>query len=371
MNGPELRAAASAPSGRPELAPAGAARAPVVVADVSERDRADWDAYVAGAQGAELYHDYRWRTVVETVFRHESFYLAARGADGCVHGVLPLVRLKSRLFGDFLVSLPYFNYAGVLADTAAARAALLEAAGGRARALGAGHVELRHRDAVSLDWPAHEDKVTMLLDLPGDEEALWKGFKPKLRAQIRRPQKEGATVRSGGLELVPDFYAVFARNMRDLGTPVYPRRFFEQIVAAFPDEANLYVVDLAGRPAAAGFVLRHGSTAEIPWASSLREANPVGVNMLLYWAVLRDAVARRCRRFDFGRSTRDAGTFRFKAQWGAEPQQLRWHYWLPEGAEPPRLTPSNPKFRAAIALWQRLPVPVANRLGPFIVRSLP
>lgn len=349
----------------------GEARQDLVVEEAAAADRADWDRFVAAAEGAELYHDYRWRVLIQALFGHETVYLIARGADRGVRGVLPLVRLRSRLFGDFLVSVPYFNYGGVLAEEDEARHALLAAAAARARAFGAGHVELRHRDEARIDWPAREDKVTMLLDLPDGEEALWKAFKPKLRAQIRRPEKEGASVRRGGIELVRDFYAVFARNMRDLGTPVYPRRFFEAIVETFPDEASVYVVDLHGKPAAAGLVLAHGATAEIPWASSLREANRAGVNMLLYWSVLRDAAESGYARFDFGRSTKDSGTYRFKAQWGAQPQQLRWHYWLPDGAPLPRLTPGNPKYRAAIALWRRLPLPVANRLGPRIVKNLP
>jgi serine/alanine adding enzyme len=356
------------------LSTQGSSAAPAVpsfaVEDVGASERADWDDFVRAAPGAELYHDYRWRSLIHTVFGHESLYLIARDGRRAVRGVLPLVRLRSRLFGDFLVSVPYFNYGGILADSAAAAQALAAAAAQRAAQLGAGHVELRHRDRLRLEWPAREDKVTMLLELPESEEALLKSFSAKLRSQIRRPTKEGATVRQGGAELLPDFYAVFARNMRDLGTPVYPRAFFDAIFAAFSTQARAFVVDLGGKPVAAGIVLTHRTTAEIPWASSLREANRSGANMLLYGSVLRDAIERGCRRFDFGRSTRDSGTYRFKQQWGAQPQQLRWHYWL-AGGELPRLTPSNPKYQAAIALWRKLPLPVANWLGPRIVKNLP
>jgi serine/alanine adding enzyme len=309
--------------------------------------------------------------VIERVFGRETLYLLARDAGGAVRGVLPLVQLKSRLFGNFLVSVPYFNYGGVLADSSGARRALLAAAIGVARERGAGHIELRHRDEPEVDWPVREDKVSMLLDLPDTEEALWRSFTSKLRAQIRRPEKEGAVTRQGGAELVGDFYAVFARNMRDLGTPVYPKGFFETIVSTFPGEAKLFVVDLEGKPVAAGLTLAHGSTLEIPWASSLREANPFGVNMLLYWSVLRDATRRGFGRFDFGRCSEGSGTHKFKRQWGAAEAPLSWHYWLPAGEAIPRLTPRNPKYRAAIALWRKLPVPVANVLGPRIVKNLP
>jgi serine/alanine adding enzyme len=363
----------------PRVAAGGSAAEPltetaesVTVMAVDESQSADWIGFVAAAPGAELYHDYRWRALIEGVFRHECRYLIARDSEMNVRGVLPLVRLRSRLFGDFLVSVPFFNYGGILADSPAADVALTRAVAGFAGELGVSHVELRHRDRTLPDWQAREDKVSMLLELPANEDALFKSFDSKLRAQIRRPQKAGATCRSGGAELLEDFYAVFSRNMRDLGTPVYSRRLFAEILASFPREARLFVVSLNGKPVAAGCVLTHRGTMEIPWASSLREANREGVNMLLYWSVLRHAVESGCRHFDFGRSSKDSGTFRFKAQWGAKPQQLRWHYWLRAGSEKlPQITPSNPKYRLAIALWKKLPLPAANLLGPPIVRNLP
>jgi len=346
------------------------AGADIEVLAIGADRRAEWDEYVRSASGAELYHDYRWRELITDVFRHETLYLAAR-AGGRILGVLPLVRLKSRLFGDFMVSMPFVNYGGVVADTPRARSALLDAAVRNGLEAGVGHIELRGRDAALLDWPERDDKVTMLLDLPDSADALWSGFKPKLRAQIRRPQKEGAVACSGGIELLDEFYAVFARNMRDLGTPVYSKRFFAAVLEKFEDESKLHVVRLGGKPVAAGLVLAHRSVLEIPWASSLREVSRTSVNMLLYWSVLEDAANRGFSRFDFGRSTKGSGTHRFKLQWGAKEQQLRWHYWLPAGRSMPRLSPSNPKYRGAIALWRKLPVPVANLLGPHIVRNLP
>lgn len=341
------------------------------VLPVTDSARIEWDSYVTRADAAELYHDYRWRGLIAEQFGHETFYFAAKNADGNVCGVLPMVRLRSRLFGDFLVSMPYVNYAGCIADTAAARAALLDSAAVLADDLGVSHIELRHRDDDELVWPARQDKVTMRLELPGSAEILWKMLKPKLRAQIRRPQKEGASVRSGSIELLDDFYAVFARNMRDLGTPVYPKRFFGAILRSFVPQARLFVVYLSRKPTAAGLVIGHRQTLEIPWASSLREHNRVGVNMLLYWSVLEYAASEGFRIFDFGRSSVGSGTYRFKAQWGAEPQQLRWHYWLSPGVPMPQLTPTNPKYQAAIAAWRRLPLPIANALGPLIVKNLP
>ena len=354
-------------------APAGAAARPaeaLTVRAVGEGERAAWNAFVAATPGASIYHRYEWRDVVRDVFQRDTTYLAACAGERIV-GVLPLVRLKSPFFGDFLVSLPYFNYGGVLATSAEALDALLAEAGNVGRRLGVSHIELRHRANLASALPARTDKVTMLLGLPATVEEFSKSIGWKVRGQVKQGQKSGATGASGGAELLPDFYAVFAENMRDLGTPVYPRRFFERIVAAFPAETRVFVVRQGGVPVAGAFVIADGPTLEIPWASSLRRANSSNVNMLLYWNVLEWAVQQGFRTFDFGRCTVDSGTYVFKKKWGAAPEQLYWHYWLRDGGELPRLNHSNPKFEAAVALWQKLPLAVANRLGPLLIRNLP
>lgn len=361
----------AARAGGPALRSTTGGSLPTVIHAADEADAAEWTGFLRRNHGAELYHDYRWRSLIRDVFGHETHYLMAKDASGDVRGVLPLVRLRSRLFGDFLVSMPYFNYGGVLAESDEARESLVAEAGRLAAACGSAHVELRQREEPELGLPSRDDKVTMLLDLPDSEDALWKAFKPKLRAQIRRPEKEGCRVREGGAELLDDFYAVFSRNMHDLGTPVYSKRFFAAIASTFAAETWLVVVYLRDKPVAAGLLLAHGTTLEIPWASSVREANRFGVNMLLYWTALRGAIARGCRTFDFGRSSKDSGTYRFKEQWGARPRQLRWYYVLRDGEPMPMLTPANPKYRLAVAAWQRLPLPIANLLGPHLVKNLP
>jgi FemAB-related protein (PEP-CTERM system-associated) len=338
----------------------------------SDRDAAAWDAFVESRPEASAYHQYAWRRVIEQVFRQRTHYLSARDASGAPIGVLPLVQLRSRLFGNFLVSLPYLNYGGVLAADAQTRQLLAGAAEALGRELGASHVELRHT-AASLDgWPTRTDKVSMRRTLPGSAATLNKQLGSSLRSQIRRPLKAGASAAHGGAELLDEFYAVFAENMRDLGTPVYPRSLFAAVLREFPQRARICVIRIGARPVAAGFTIGHRGMLEIPWASSLREFNPLSVNMLLYAQLLEQAIADGYTVFDFGRSTVDSGTYRFKRQWGAEPVQLHWHYWLRDGrAEPPRLNPDNPRYRAAISAWQHLPLGLANRLGPMIVRNLP
>jgi len=343
----------------------------ITVRQVDESGCTEWDTYACEHQSVEVYHLYAWRRVLENTFGHSCYYLQAIGDDGLIRGILPLAHLKSRLFGSFLVSLPCFNYCGIIADDNTASAALISSVEGLADRLGAEHVELRHRDTTSISLPYRDDKVAMLLPLPVTEDELWQGFKPKLRAQIRRPAKEGATHVEGSADLLDDFYAVFSRNMRDLGAPVYPKRLFAEICQQFPDIARLHVVYLENKAVAAGMTVRHQGTMEIPCASSLREYNRYSVNMLLYWSILQAAIRDGCAVFDFGRSSRDAGTYRFKKQWGAEPQQLFWHYSLRNGGELPELNPQNPKYRLATRVWSHLPLTVANAIGPRIVRHLP
>lgn len=335
--------------------------------EIGDEDR--WDAFVARQPDARIYHLSQWRQLIRSVFGHESIYLCAtRGKE--VVGALPLVRLKSRLFGDYMVSMPYFNYGGAIADDQATSLLLVEAASEQARKLGCSHVEFR--DLVPHpSLPARTDKVTMEMILPDTGEALWAGFTPKLRAQIRKPQKEGAEYIQGGSELLNDFYHVFARNMRDLGTPVYPKKFFEKILSTFPANARIALVRHKQTAVAAGFLLGYRDRLEIPWASSLREYNSLGVNMLLYAETLKRASEDGLHYFDFGRSSVNSGTYKFKKQWGSKERQLYWHYWLANGAALPQLTTANPKYQLAIALWKRLPLVIANTLGPSIVKSLP
>ena len=344
---------------------------PVQVRALAPGEESRWDAFVARHPAATVYHRAAWAGLVRDLFGHETYHLYAEDSAGEVRGVLPLVRLRSRLFGDYLVSVPYVNYGGVVADTPVIAAELLDEACRIADLLGVSHLELRHTAPLEGDWPVRTDKVTMLRALPGSAEELWKALGGKLRAQVKRPQREGATVERGGAGLLPDFYRVFAENMRDLGTPVYPIEFFQAIARTFADTVEVVVVRVKGEPAAAGFLLANGNTLEIPWASSLRRHNPIGVNMLLYWSALEGAVEKGFAAFDFGRSTREGGTYRFKRQWGAEERPLYWHYWLRPGVPLPQLNPHNPKYALAIKVWQRLPLAVANTLGPHLVKNLP
>ena len=330
-----------------------------------------WDAFVDGSPKATAYHRHVWKQVIEESFRHQTHYLAALDGSGAVAGVLPLVHMKSALFGNFLVSVPFVNYGGLLCDTVEAEQALLGAAEKIRLSCGAEHVELRHLGSRVTGLPAREHKVTMVLPLAGEAQAQWTGFNAKLRNQVRKAEKNGLTCRIGGRELLDDFYTVFARNMRDLGTPVYGKNFFDNVLRSLPEAARILVVALEGKTIAAGIVTWYRQSMEMPWASSIGDYKQLCPNNLLYWEAIQFAIGKGCTEFDFGRSTPNEGTFNFKKQWGAEPVQLYWQYLLAKGQALPELNNKNPKYELAIKIWQKLPVALTRLAGPRIVRSIP
>lgn len=343
-----------------------------VVSEVYEltSENEQWDEFVRNLDGASIYHLSAWRELISSCFGHQTIYLYAINSLNQFIGVLPLVRLKSRLFGDFLVSVPYFNYGGALAVNAEVESVLMNKAAGIANDLGVDHVEFRD-DISRPDWPARTDKVAMVLPLPPTEIQFFDSLASKLRSQVNKARKQNLLVRFGGIDLLEDFYRVYSKNMRDLGTPVYSQSFFAKILTDFEQESTLIVLQHDGRPVSAGFLLASNETLEIPWASTLREANKLNANMLMYAEILCFAIKNQYRYFDFGRSSKDSGTYQFKKQWGALEKQMHWHYFLKPGEPLPMLNPNNPKFSLLIQIWRKLPVFVTNLIGPAIVKNLP
>jgi FemAB-related protein (PEP-CTERM system-associated) len=335
----------------------------------SDSDRERWDRFVTGAADSTFCHLAGWREIMTDVLRHECQYLVAQDDAETWHGVLPLVRVRG-LLGHYLVSMPFLNDGGPLGDEEA-RQLLVEHAVAEADRSGASLLELRsRRDVAGPASPAHR-KITVMLALPETVDDLWAHtFKAKLRSQVRRPGKEGMTAKVGLDQLGP-FYEVFAENMRDLGTPVLPRAFFERIAALFADRvvfASVYTP--SGIPVAAGCCLAWRDEIEVTWASSRRAYNKSSPNMLLYAELMEEAIRRGMRVFNFGRCTPGGPTHRFKQQWGGHDVPLPWPSWSRNGhvGTP---SPDRPAFRLATAAWSRLPLAIANRLGPVLARHIP
>lgn len=332
---------------------------------------APWDAYVQANPEASAYHRRGWLDLIGRAFGHEVRPLACVDGDA-IRGVLPLVVMRSRLFGTHAVSLPFLNAGGVLADDEGAARELADAAVAVARERRANYLELRHVRRRFPDLGERRHRVAMSLALADSPERQWAALDRKIRNQVRKAEKSSLTVKVGGPELLGDFYGIFARNMRDLGTPVFGRALFEEVLRTFPDNTRVVCVSRGGVAGAAAIVHWRGAWMEVPWASALRDFNVFAANMLLYWHMLLLAIGQGCRVFEFGRCAPGEGTFHFKKQWGAEPSPLVWEYWM-AGGRPASfdLHSGESSYGRAAALWRRLPLGVSTRLGPRIVRGIP
>ena len=329
-----------------------------------------------------------------------------------IAGILPLVHLKHFLLGNTLVSMPFFDLGGVLADDAETENALLSEAINLGEKLKVGTIELRHTKPLSrladssnltidgimqrqfeisrfhpetekinkssqscsscpkIQAVTKSHKVRMLLDLPDSSETLMKSFKAKLRSQIKRPIKEGLIAKIGGSELLDDFYQVFCINMRDLGSPVHSKKIMQKVLAEFPEKVKIVIVRKEKEPVACSLVIGFKNILENPWASALRNYSRLAPNMLLYWTMLEYACDNGFRYFDFGRSTPNEGTYRFKAQWGSEPVALHWHYVSLDGEQIETVGAEKSRFDKAIRYWQKLPVPITKVFGPMIRKHI-
>ncbi len=334
-----------------------------------EGSQGEWDRAVRAFDDGTFCHLWGWGEVFRDALGHTPHRWVTRGPEGRISGLLPAIWMKSRLFGRSLISMPFLNYGGALgpdADRKALAGAMVETG----RAKGADRVEFRDR-ASPVDLAPSRDKITVVLPLPEDPETLWKdGLKGKVRSQVRRPRKAGMTAEIGS-QLVDRFYEVFARNMRDLGTPVLPQRLFHAAASVFPDETLVAVVESEGTPVAAGMGFLFEGEFELTWASSLREYNREAPNMLLYWSLMEEVIRRGATAFNFGRCSPGGGTHRFKSQWGGVDEPLHWTQWPSEGTGTASEDEEGGVLQRAVSLWQKLPLPVANRLGPVVSRGLP
>ncbi|MEM1069866.1 MAG: FemAB family XrtA/PEP-CTERM system-associated protein [Planctomycetota bacterium] len=316
-------------------------------------------------------HDASWVKSVSNGLRQQVFVLQTRVANS-VTGFLPVHLVRGPIFGKFLVSLPYITTGGVWAKTSDDAALLVDQACDLADELDVKYLELRHETPV--EHPrinfTRTDKVHMRLKLPESSEALLKSFKSKLRSQVKKAGQYELNVEFGGEEYLSDFYNVFARNMRDLGTPVFSKSLFNNILREFDERAELCLVRKDDQPIAAGLLIHNHGVSEVPSASSLREFNRTNANMLMYWHLLSRAIERGSHTFDFGRSSENSGTYKFKAQWGATPSPATWQYYVRKGS-PESMRPDDEGKQRLVKLWQKLPVWVTKVIGPEIVRGIP
>jgi FemAB-related protein (PEP-CTERM system-associated) len=334
-----------------------------------------WDRFVEHHPAATVAHLSGWGRIAAAAYGHTPVAVMAI-EDGEPIGVLPLVLIRSRLFGRRLVSMPFLDYGGVLvAPDAAApgtiEQALVDEALAVAREVLGHSLGLRHFHPVPLPQPTATDRVTMLLPLT-TVDAMWKALPSERRNRVRKGDKHGLTPTWCGPEALDDFYRVFAVNMRDLGSPVHSRAFFRHMLEELPDTARLLMVrDRDGRAVGAAICLFFRDTIMVPWVSSLRDAFALCPNFVLYWEVIRFGCDNGYRMLDLGRSFRNAGTYEFKRQWGAHPHTLPWIFIDTTPGAAPSVERDTSRFAALIQAWKRLPMPAANLLGPWIRGQVP
>jgi FemAB-related protein (PEP-CTERM system-associated) len=329
---------------------------------------ARWDAFVAGCPGATFFHRAGWQQVMEDVFGHRTHFLYAQRGER-IEGVLPLARVRSFLFGDALVSLPFAVYGGVAADAGEAATALEDEAQAVAQRLGVDHLELRNVRARHPEWPTQDLYVTFRKQLAPDPEANMLAIPRKQRAMVRKGIKHALT---GEVDAAPDrFFALYADNVHRHGTPALPRRYFDTLQRVFGADCEVLTVVDAGRRPVSSVLSFYFRDEVLPYyAGDDGAARDLAANDFKYWELMRRACERGVKVFDYGRSKQGTGSYAFKKNWGFEPAPLHYEYRLYRGDAIPQNNPANPRYRAFIALWRRLPIGFANRLGPVIVRNL-
>jgi FemAB-related protein (PEP-CTERM system-associated) len=334
-----------------------------------------WDSFVVARPEATFFHRAAWPGLIAKTFFHRDRSVLAL-QDGAVVGVLPLIEMRTLLFGHSLVSLPFCVYAGPLAADAAAGRALLDHAAGLLTSTGAASLELRGLGPVPddwleapSDWPVRDDLyVTFRKPIAGDDAANLKAIPRKQRAVVRKGIEAGLAG-SVGTD-VETLHRIYAESVRNLGTPVFPRRWFRALATAFGGDCDVMTIAEAGAPVAAVLSFYWRDEVLPYYGGGTARARACHASDFMYWEVMRPAAARGGRLFDFGRSKAGTGAFAFKKNWGFEPRPLAYRFRLRAGAAIPEHNPLNPKYRLLIAAWKRLPLPVAGVLGPRLVRGL-
>lgn len=341
------------------------------VATLRDHREAEWDRYVRNAEGGTFFHQLGWRWLVERVFGHRAHYLTAL-REGRIVGALPLFELKSALFGHSLVSIPFAIGGGIVADDREAARALVSEAKALARELAVDYLELRsEKPCEDPELLTKDLYVTFRADLEMGEEALLQRMERKRRQMFNYVAKAPFEHRVAGIEELPLFYRMFCESMRHHGTPVYPKLFLREILDRFPADTHLFLVYHEGRPVAATLNLLRGDVVMPFYAGADRHEKPRGVDEYLYISIMRWARENGFKTFDFGRSKRGTGACKFKQKWGMDEVPLAYQYYLVKSRELPNVSPANPKYKMAIKIWRKLPLPVTRLIGPRIVKRVP
>jgi FemAB-related protein (PEP-CTERM system-associated) len=320
-----------------------------------------WNRFVEGCPDGTFFHRAEWRKVIEQAFGHSTWYWLAEDDERRIRGVLPLARVRSWLFGDALVSIPFGVYGGVVADTEEARGLLEDRACDLARTLQVGALEMRNRVPRHPEWPGKNLYVTFRKAIAPDHDANMKAIPRKQRAMVRKGIEAGLS--SVATDDADRLFTCYSASVRNLGTPVFLRRYFRLLQETFGPDCDSLIVTHGGKDVA-GVMSFYFRDEVLPYyGGSVPVAREVKGNDFMYWELMRRSAERGCRLFDFGRSKEGTGSYHFKKNWGFEPEPLFYEYYLVKNREVPEVNPMNPRYRLFIEAWKRLPLPVANLIG--------
>jgi FemAB-related protein (PEP-CTERM system-associated) len=333
----------------------------------SERDCGNWNAFVHSRPDGTFFHLAEWQDVLRRAFGHRSHYLLAE-RNGRVCGVMPLAEVKSLLFGHALVSTPFCVYGGIIATDRTAFDELERTACDLAQRMGVDYLELRNRERSHPTWPAKELYVTFRKPIDPDPEKNMLAIPRKQRAMVRKGMKEGLHAEVD--HDVGRHYDLYAESLRNLGTPIFSKRYLEILKDVFGDACDIVTILRNDRPVASVLNFYFRDEVLPYYGGGTQEARAVAGNDFMYWQVMERAREKGCRLFDYGRSKKGTGAYDFKTYWGFEPEQLYYEYFLVKRTEMPNLSPTNPRFGKAIEVWRRLPLKATQVLGPPIARYL-
>ena len=328
---------------------------------------ARWDAFVAAMDDATFFHRAGWKEVLERAFGHNTYFLYAE-RDGNITGILPLAQLSSRLFGNALVSTPFCVYGGVVSCDKDTYNALIQAACERADSLGVDYLELRNRTRQQQDWPYKELYVTFRKDISDDSDVNLKAIPRKQRAVVRKAIDRALPVRND--RQVDDFYYAYSVSVRNLGTPVFSKKYFRTLLEVFPDECDILTVTHNNELVTSVLSFYHKDEVLPYYGGGTQAARQLRGNDYMYWQLMSQAAAQGVKVFDYGRSKLGTGSYSFKKNWGFEPQPLYYEYYLVKAGAVPDLNPLNPKYRLMIKAWQTLPLWLSQIIGPMVSKYL-
>ena len=329
---------------------------------------ADWDAFVMDCPDATFFHRSGWQRIIAKTFGHDTYFLYAQ-AQGQIVGVLPLAHVNSLLFGNSLVALPFAVYGGVAALSVEAADALEREAQALATRLGVAHLEFRNVSARHSDWPSQDIYVTFRKEILPDEEANMLAIPRKQRAMVRKGLKNGLVSQVD--TNVDRFFSLYADNVHRHGTPAMPKRYFRALQAEFGADCEVLTVTAPDGRLLSSVLSFYFRDEVLPYyAGDDESARDLAANDFKYWELMRRSCARGLKVFDYGRSKQGTGSYAFKKNWGFVPTPLHYEYCLYKRDTVPQNNPSNAKYKLLIQTWRRMPIGLANWLGPFIVRSL-